>query len=1059
MTDFLFVSFVQEVYWSPELSTVTRFDRSLFPNSQELHFLIETDKYGGTNRLYLPGVPSAHHWDDSMALAHTVSFDIFWENFISYSTTSYIPSVQMSFNKASPVSSALTKIIYNCLDTPVRVEVEHIRIAECVKFINGQPSTLVCDENCSDIEMKCLSVVGNAQDDDTSMVNKISLSENYSNVSIDDHCDTVAEIIEPSRSEFLRKCYDCVNFCIDHNVEGENLPDEIIFQNFPNLRSLKSKVEKYTKLWLVVLRRYDFYMTNKLQTEICFDDSEFEELHRQSLSNAKQVEDWNKDDDVDEMIEQLVALRKTSFWNANVSNYEKEKQISASAQQMAVTRFHSLLEKALSVTTFSETEFSATYDKAVELTSQLFFQALGLYPTKPWLDEFAQLKQTLSSMRTNYVEQNQIRLSKIYEIRSVAIVCAKECYQKEMENNLPATMLATEKLDFISQTHSHTARRVFYEKIGKNINKKVAVTWEEELIQSIDQMKSIFLIKNDKLPPQPKPTIRIDRPNPIAQNFAQNEELVASPMPIAKLPTGIGVYIDKNTVIVCVDQPIPYGMAPFEVHHNIDIHNNGVISFGTDTSINDGRYYQHTVFQLLTDSQSWVLRSVNVEGRRIQMETEGILSLYFHRIRMEIEQKIKQRVSSCFVAITGLLTSKAKEMLKASLTIAGFERNTLIPSTTAMAILYWRRLDEPQRKFHRNLFIYISNNMIELALTDVSGDWIHVLDICGNFKQRDFSIKYLNNVVRDRQCTNVVVWTAQDSPLQVRSVVRKFFGDSFNKMNHINFNTSDVIKVAAMIDSNLNNSTQLHRIPGFNFVHPYRIFVERIKNGKPKSRVELSHSGGNVVVRSKTENSFFVRFEEQVVAEYERPFTVEDRYLQCFNEVSISLRGEGYVVISPKRGQEAYLADSMKPIMDRRTNYFRRQWEELELTSNNSRTQEPSSNSFSLERLSNGYIHAEPSIDSSIELPCNNGSSGKYERRLSHGASEKLSEDVKKSVTLLIEKTRLQLNSSQLTPAAHRAIIESKISKCETLMNSSSVKVKQLEIDKSLLERAAQLIK
>ncbi|CAG7825003.1 unnamed protein product, partial [Allacma fusca] len=68
-------------------------------------------------------------------------------------------------------------------------------------------------------------------------------------------------------------------------------------------------------------------------------------------------------------------------------------------------------------------------------------------------------------------------------------------------------------------------------------------------------------------------------------------------------------------------------------------------------------------------------------------------------------------------------------------------------------------------------------------------------------------------------------------------------------------------------------------------------------------------------------------------------------------------------------------------------------------------------------------------------------------------------EDLLREMKILVEQVRLKLERSQTTSNGVKENIMAKIRKCEELMSSADLKIKQLELEKKNLERATKLIK
>lgn len=422
---------------------------------------------------------------------------------------------------------------------------------------------------------------------------------------------------------------------------------------------------------------------------------------------------------------------------------------------------------------------------------------------------------------------------------------------------------------------------------------------------------------------------------------------------------------------------------------------------------------------------------------------------------MKIEQHVNHKVSSCFVTVTGLLTSGAKQILKASLTLAGFDTNTLISATTAMAISYSRRLcneDLSKRKTQLNLFIYTCSNLVEVAVANVSNDRVMVQNVCGGDMigtGRDLEMK-LKNYLLDhsfqRRYNKIIFCFAIKSASQrsdficekLRNLVANIF---YSNGAPCYISTMDIIGIAALLDSVNNGYLIVPPIPLYNSVHPYKIYVEikgqhfHVSDFNNYKETELSMERcGDVQIMTFTEvakssNDRWIVGSYHVVYRHTRNHKTK---------INILLKNEGNLLI--RINEQGY---SEKSNVKSMTNLG---WQNIVGIT------KPIIAEIS-QKIEGKYSASKP-ISSSDTAPCPIPSSSTMDC-----ASEKLLQELKKSVSILIEKTKDDLRISKLTTTTHRDNIESKISKCEALMKSSNIKVKQLEIEKCYLERAAKFIK
>lgn len=1007
-------------------------------------------------------------------------------------TSSYIPSAEleltMSENEHSLKSTAIRQILLNCSYNPLRINGTTVCVAQigmwfakCVEVINVKSSQsesrsishreaallfdpLVNDgtfvENQFDLDVEMIDLSDrNAQEKNGSKTKEINISENDPIVRISSDVRPLTNrnvqlesCSYPSKSlllqiynnyrDIIRERLNDVEYIDEEYLQrqGErilkNNPSKLFLDN----NWLKLNVEQQTEIWISVLatmlRSYNYNFTMQLREKFCIEENKFEELHRQNLMNAFKAVKWDKfpRKKLNELFEKLIENQKSYFWNYNNRIFEQEKRIAKEAYDFAVMNFKSLMEEKLSSGTFSKHEFQLAYHRMSTATLELFLQVLEPPHTQPWMFEYQHLQETLTSFQTICIQQNKNNLMKVDLARKEAVEAGKQCYQDEMRKTLPGTKLSKDELFSVSQFCYDRAMQIFHQKIGKNIGKNISVTWEDEMKVAINEIKLLFVAKNDKL---------------LAPFESQRQPLIDR--------FGIGLYIDPQSVRVCVDQQIPSDNRFLEYDNNIAIVR-GDIFFGERASAVIKSHVEviwyNTVFGLLIDQNgfSW---PVNIAERSANVGQEELLSLYFNEIRLKIEQHVNHKVSSCFVAVTGLLTSGAKQILKASLTLAGFDTNTLISSTTAMAISYSQMLcneDLSNRKTQSNLFIYTCANLVEVAAANVSNDRVMVQNVCGGDvlgTGRDLEMKlknYLLDNSSQRRYNKIIFCFAIKSASQrsdfVCEMLRNLVANNlYSNCAPCYIATMELIGIAALLDSVHNGYLVVPPIPLYNFVHPYKICVE-IKGQRIQltyfnnyKEMELSMERcGDVQIMTFTEEAKSSN-DRWIVGRY---FVVYRHTRNYKTKIQIVLKKEGNLLI--RLNEQGDLVNSNVKSM---TNLG---WQ------NRVAIVKPIIAEIS-QKIERKYS-ASKSFSSSDTAQCPIPSSNTM-----NCAIEKLLQELKKSVSILIEKTKDDLRISKLTTTTHRDNIESKISKCEALMKSSNIKVKQLEIEKCYLERAAKYIK
>lgn len=832
----------------------------------------------------------------------------------------------------------------------------------------------------------------------------------------------------------------------------------------------------------MMIRNYKNNFIKHFDEKLCFDGAEFDQIHEESLMIARDTKggDSLSRGKMNKLFESLIEKQRKLFLTSNYSICKREKEIAEEAHDYTVDKYNLLMDNKISSTTLTKQELQTLHQRLSSEISVLFVKGLEYPHTNPWRFAQAKLNDSLKSLEKTYIQKNQNHLTKVEKYRKEAIEAVRQCYKNEMTKNLPTTKLSVQEFNNLSESCRKTANRRMQENFGDKIHKNISKLWTGDLHKAMEEVKSKFFKENENKSGN-KPRYQqesqshqseIVRYNPIVNHSTQVELF------------GIGLYIDVQNVYVGVfiNPEIQFENNVVRYDHSFAINYDGDVLIGEEAVRESARMRKEkiktwTIFSLLCDHPKHGYWIVNICGKNMQLRQEELLSLYFQKIRMNTELIITQRVSSCFVAVSGLLSSGAKQILKTSLKLAGFTNNNLISCTTAMAISYslkFRDGDLAQR-MQSNLFVYTCQNLVEVTAVDVSSREVNVKNIYGDidifshlsavtgriegvFRGTDWKLqKKLENIFRDlctsREYQRLIFCDASRTDRNDRLQMILNIGGSIHPracLTNFKF-IEDIIEIAAMLDANRRGMRNALSIPIYSFVHPYEISV-KIKGqtydfSKFNQRTELTKS---VQLCGDTE----IEIHEKGISSNDhwiiRTYDLVSRgnfvrrlelFLGKEGNLNVNVSPGGNLLKSNLRsltsaGQND-ISDTVRPMIEERERYFRVQFPSLN---------PPVNPSCSYISQPNTHVAALVNSVKSIAPPPIKD-------------SDSTIEELKTGLVSLIEKIESDLGVSKSTSTAVRENIKSKIEKCQRLMKSSDVKVKQLEFEKNNLERASSLIK
>ncbi|CAG7729081.1 unnamed protein product, partial [Allacma fusca] len=253
---------------------------------------------------------------------------------------------------------------------------------------------------------------------------------------------------------------------------------------------------------------------------------------------------------------------------------------------------------------------------------------------------------------------------------------------------------------------------------------------------------------------------------------------------------------------------------------------------------------------------------------------------------MNTQTILNQRINSCYVVATGLLTGGAKQLLKTSLTIAGFQSNTFIPCTTAMAISHTLKdnTDSGYKSANNIVVVYATSSLVEVASVDIVSRKVFMKTLTGdtNIKRsfQDSTFKQLKNATvgqvtklfsgetefekRIKHVLNLAV-SPQESYERIvlcyENNIISPCGQSlcsqlktFCRLKSISQSNviDDIVRVAAALDAKRNQHPDLLQFPAYNNISPYMVTA----NIYGKSKLFTNFNSGTAVSETIPLNNY-----------------------------------------------------------------------------------------------------------------------------------------------------------------------------------------------------------
>lgn len=841
-----------------------------------------------------------------------------------------------------------------------------------------------------------------------------------------------------------------------------------------------------------VIQMYKKNFVEHFRKKLCVDHVEFEELHKASLEIAKQnvSEDLHTRRNNWNLFYKLIENQKKILCDTNNRIFLEEKRIATEAYNYALDSYQLLMDKQIISTTLSKQELQRIHKRLSSEIVDIFLKGLQVPHTEPWKRAQHNLELILMSLETKYVEKNRNHLANVELVRSKAKESGKQNYRNEMSKVLQTTKLSEGKFHELSDSCYHKAIRTFHENIDGKVNKNISQLWKDDFRIAIDEIKLTFLKKNE-CKPQDQP-IHSTKNQPKTLSRSNGEKQPYNLQPSKEMHRyGIALYIDAQTVTVgvFVDQQIQYGTNLVEYDHTITVNSIGEVLIGeealtytTKTRQTGEKPNSSNVFTLLCSNVP-VYWTVKTDKKSVIFKPDELLSLFFQKIRMNTELLVDQSVTSCYVAVSGLLSCGAKQMLKTCLMFAGFENNILIPYTTAMAISYCLKFREGDLAFQRtqsNLFVYICNNLVEFAAVNVSREGVNVKNVYGHIDilSATGSMDKVKNALRidvgnihkifedifrdtnSQQIKRIIFCDATHTGQQkilsnILEVTKKNL--SYCIPTHFTV-TDDIIRISSMLDASRNGSNVLS-MPSYNYIHPYKISMK-----VDRERFDLCDFNDAKV------RKISFRFEHDTKMEiYEEAKSSRNRWsidtyklnfsLKYISDIDVFRGIEGNLIVNviPEGNsvESTYrsltfvgrqeISFVLKPFIEQRKQTFNIQFSSINPSC--SRKSQP-----------NITVLAPPT-----NPLCNHKNQPQTEPNTitaqQKSTTDSSLEELKSSLIKVIETIQRELQVSQSTATAIRDNIESKIKKCLTLMNQSDVTVKNLEFEKNNLEQVSKYIK
>lgn len=512
-----------------------------------------------------------------------------------------------------------------------------------------------------------------------------------------------------------------------------------VLENFISSQS-KTVFETISKIYETIATYKDSFR-EQFSLKLCLTPRQFEDQHVENILAAKLSVNWEDSsiENLNRLLDIVTYEQKKVFHESNSRLYAKEEIISKQAYEYALERFKFYLDEKISSTTLSENQLQKIYHDISAAVLSSFKNVLEYPYNELWLLQHRELKKKLNSLEMTYAQKNRSHLKKIDLVQKESMENGVQCYREEMKRNLPETKLPKESFNHVHTTSFSKSLAKFHEKLNQ-IDKNIWNNWEDQLKNKLYELEKRFAEDNNKK--QIQSTLHSDAVKLQEEHIELEEHHLKVCTQRSeghnRKQYGIGLYIDSQQVCVGV-----------YVNHDVEFSDNvqnyeplirfggGEVYLGEEalSSCRQNLYPCYNIFELLCFNYDNLPYDAKISDKRYQLDREEILALYFHRIRRNTERMIETRISSCCVAVTGLLTSGSKQLLKASLQLAGFQTNMLIPCTTAMAISYslkFRNGDLSSGRKHDTLLVYTSDKTVEIAVAEISEAKISTHNLWGD---------------------------------------------------------------------------------------------------------------------------------------------------------------------------------------------------------------------------------------------------------------------------------------------------------------------------------------
>ncbi|CAG7691843.1 unnamed protein product [Allacma fusca] len=846
---------------------------------------------------------------------------------------------------------------------------------------------------------------------------------------------------------------------------ADGLPDfckkkshHIIMSSCNNLQqfmnSMKALVNTYVTNFQMLYKEY-----------ICIQSNQFEKCHQEILSKAKSSTKYKDSGrkQLDGVCDQVIEYYKKQFQSQNSCVYGQEERIAKKAHDHVIEKFGDFMESKISSATLTELQLTQVHHLGAEKILTLFLRQLRGHPTEPWINNHSSLKQSLKDLLVKYKQKNQTHLKKVALAKKEGFNAGKNNYQEIMERSLPNTKVSVGVLSGYDKTASAQAILTLKEKLT-HVHPIISSPWLEEFKVILDELKQGYINDNQSKQEELVPSSAVFLP-----------EIVEVHQQPAGHPLtehyGIGLYISPRKVCVgvYVQQNVNFADNVSSCEPPMIAFRAGRVLIGEDANQDVNKEHRYNIFSDLLQHEDFEMIDVYIHGIRTKLGREEILSIFFHRIRMNAELILGQRVNSCYVVTTGMLTCGAKQMLKVSLSFAGFHKNTIIPCTTAMAISYVLKSKSNLKKGNRDgtnsrhliVLCYATSSTVEIASADVTSGQVLMQTLSGDIyihrRFQDSAVQKLKNIFLDQTKLESriqhILKVAVPSEVSYNGVIT-CYEDGISQplgqallsqlatFRHLkSITTADlmdnIVRVAAALDAIRNQHPDLSaskvQFPTYNNISPYKI---NVKVDKKVLNFTYFNSCTSI-----SQNFPLGNFEHVDIIVWERGRDSQNEWTAATYELKVAGQQATEFVLA--QNEEANLTASTKP-------------KGLSI-----RTRSKSLVGSECQRISEAIkplLLAEQNIYG-IKLKVVSTQPEQTRKVSDVGNRSCSNEDVLRDLKNLVKEVKMKLDNSKTTTTGVKKDITDRITKCEKLMNSADVKTKQLEMEKRYLEKAVKLIK